>query len=1058
MDETKLDPWYAARDSLCRALEDNLLGDPHEGVLHEPPLNRIAAGILHPQGVEPVEQTSVDESGTESVPASESDVDSPVSLSRVRAPSSMGMTFAVDSGVTAEVALTFSADRYVEVTGSESHDDGSAVDVITRGGRGTHADSSWELVAVTSAEPWVIAMGSATSRYDVAPGLEARVIVRAESHSTLVRITVVLLNTQTHTPGEGQKDQKCWFRPTITASVATGCFVDRKPRQQMGVDDPDHATNALLFRTVENLAVGHGCAIDWSAQAPVTTLTTTFLPTHELALAEASGGDYVLDMVELGSGAGREALLRMHSDYCDWIEGRSLEVPGLDEEFRETGQEHVDRARRAAGRILAGIELIAVDPQYAGRAFALMNEAMNEQRVRQERIRSGDPELEVAAQRWRPFQMAFILMNLPGLSDGDHPEREIVDLLWFPTGGGKTEAYLGAMAYSIILRRLRDPRHGGVSVIMRYTLRLLTIQQFERAATLVCALELIREREISASPPIGLGLWVGLAATPNTVEEAAKVLKNLGQGDLVEQSNPRQLLRCPWCGAELGIEQYVVSKAKDKLTIQCSDLDCAFYSGLPVHLTDQDVYRERPSIVIGTVDKFAAMAWREQVSALVSTDGSNPSPDLIVQDELHLISGPLGTMVGLYESVVDLACSRSGRPKVIASTATIRRAQKQVRAVFDRRAEQFPPPGLDAQDTYFSTESRREEKGTRLYLGVLAPGVSQSTLTVRIYAALLDAAGRLRDEDPAKDAYWTLLGYFNSLRVLGGAYLQVVDDVPDRLKLLAKRNGSVGRELRGEPDELTSRKRSSEIPKAMRALETSYPDANSPDVVLATNMISVGLDVDRLGLMAVAGQPQSTAEYIQSTSRVGRRHPGLVVVAYNAARSRDKSHYESFTSYHRALYREVEATTATPFAPRARDRGAHGVLVSASRLLIGGLRSDAAAGAIDKHVDEVRDVIASLVARAMSVAPAEADHYEAQLSQLVDHWLEGAGTATKPVKKYPGWRTAVEMLLVPAGGGEGDGETMTFPVTRTPWPTLTSMRDVDATTKLELRRRPRRGR
>ena len=687
-----------------------------------------------------------------------------------------------------------------------------------------------------------------------------------------------------------------------------------------------------------------------------------------------------------------------------------------------------------------GLRLLERDDD-ASRAFRLMNAAMSEQRTRQERFRARDAGAtsDDTEQVWRPFQIAFILINLHGLTEPGSPDRELADLLWFPTGGGKTEAYLGLIAYTILLRRIHDPEDAGVSVIMRYTLRLLTLQQFERAAGLICALELARRTELPGTRPISLGLWVGQGAAPNNVKDAAKALRRMARGEVTEEGNPRQLLRCPWCGTDLGLEEYRVDRPPTKMTVRCGDASCEFADGLPVHLVDEDVYRERPSLVIGTVDKFAMMAWRGDVASLFSTDGRYPPPDLIVQDELHLISGPLGTMVGLYETAVDAACTGRARPKVVASTATIRRARLQVRAVFDREARQFPPPGLDADDSFFAEAASPLEKGTRQYVGVLAPGVSQATLLVRTYAALLQAGADLEVPDSVKDTYWTLLGYFNSLRILGGAFMQVIDDVPDRLKVVAERAGTEPRVL-SEPRELTSRKRSNEIPTELALLGTSLPDPQSPDVVLATNMISVGVDVDRLGLMAMMGQPQTTAEYIQSTSRVGRRRPGLVVVMYNGARSRDLSHYESFASYHRSLYRQVEATGATPFAARARDRGLHGVLVALARMLIPAARPDAAAGDVRAWESELRAVAQHLITRAEHVDEGEADAVAEQLDVLIGSWLDTVG---RRQFKYAGWRDAVDKLLVPAGSTTGD-EEWTFPVDNPPWPTLTSLRDVDS--------------
>ncbi|MFW0783605.1 helicase-related protein [Gordonia sp. CPCC 206044] len=787
-------------------------------------------------------------------------------------------------------------------------------------------------------------------------------------------------------------------------------------------------------------------------------VTTTFLPSHEVPLARPSGGDdldpfgtYDLAMRSLAVQCDTADLRAMADAYEKWIQARRAGADAMTAPYRDQAYTHLGLAEECARRIRAGIDAVESGDPQIGRAFRLMNEAMVNQRDAQDRARG----VPLSGQRWRPFQIAFILMNIPALASSDHGDRDVVDLLWFPTGGGKTEAYLGCIAFSILLRRLRRADDGGVSAVMRYTLRLLTRQQFERAAGLICALELVRRRELPAATPISLGLWVGNQATPNKVHDAGAILEKMAAGERPEGSTPVQLLRCPWCGSDMDHTNYDVVE-KGRLVMRCLSRDCEFDDELPLYVTDDDVYRVRPSLVIGTVDKFALMTWRSEVGRLLSVDGPDSRPDLIVQDELHLISGPLGTMVGLYESAFDLACTGAGRPKVLASTATIRRAEQQVRNVFDRCSVQFPPPGLDPADNYFAVEASPEQKGTRRYVGVMAPGISQATMLIWIYSAILQSVNELDVDDDVRDDYWTLLGYFNSLRVLGSTYLQVLDDIPHRIDVLAERHERDAREISKdkEPVELTSRVDQTKIPEAMGLLETSYPQADSPDLVLATNMISVGLDINRLGLMVVAGQPQSTSEYIQSTSRVGRRNPGLVVVALNAQRSRDASHYESFVPFHRALYREVEPTTATPFASRARDRGAHGTLVAAVRMIVAALREDGSAGRIDEFRSEVDAVIAGFVARAHRISPDEVDSFADQLDGLVRTWADCASSGLvdrygtlrhprdrKPAKGHP--------LLMSAGGSYPDPAS--YPVGEPPWPALSSMRDVDAETDLYVK-------
>ncbi|MGB3772154.1 MAG: helicase-related protein [Rhodococcus sp. (in: high G+C Gram-positive bacteria)] len=1030
-----LAPWYEARNSISDSLEDELMG-PADGRITEFPLNRIIVGILHPQ--KPDKSPNIDyhekleadkpleDARSSSVEGGETE--SAVARSHAHKPSAMGLTFSVDSAKTKSVRVDVLARRYEE-----------------------QSDGSWLPIHVVMDEPFEIdSTGPRQVNVTVAEKLQLRGVVRAPVNN-IVRITLSLVNTNVQSEGAGHDDTLCWYRPSIAVATEGGRFVDRRRPRDVASSDSDVRSSEFLYRNEPALAIGHGCAVSWEESATdVTKLCTTFLPTHDVRLARPSGGDeddlfgsYQLIMNDLAKTDDRTQLSSMVSAYERWIEEREAESESLPISSRVAAVEHIDMAKVCARRMRSGIA--ALDDPKVGLAFRLMNEAMVAQREAQDKARGEAP----SAQKWRPFQLAFILMNVPGIADPTHSDRDVVDLLWFPTGGGKTEAYLGCIALTVLLRRLRRANDGGVSAIMRYTLRLLTRQQFERAAGLICALELIRRRDLPKSQEITLGLWVGDKASPNKVEDAQTILNKYASGEQPEGSTPVQLLRCPWCSSQLTHKNYHVVN-KSELVIRCPNYSCEFSDGLPCFVTDDDVYRVRPSLVIGTVDKFALMTWRSRVGSLLSVDGPNSRPDLIVQDELHLISGPLGTMVGIYESALDLACTDLGRPKVLASTATIRRAQEQVRRVFDRKSVQFPPPGLHPSDNYFAVDATSEQKGTRRYVGVMAPGTSQATLLVRLYSVLLQSVQELVTDDAVRDDYWTMLGYFNSLRVLGSTYLQVLDDVPDRIGIVAARHQSEARGISQEPVELTSRVDQTKIPTAMGRLETSYPSPHSPDVVLATNMISVGLDIDRLGLMVVAGQPQSSSEYIQSTSRVGRRHPGLVVVALNAQRSRDSSHYESFIPFHRALYREVEATTATPFASRARDRGAHGTLVAAIRLLIPGLRADDAVTAIAKYPDEVRQVLDALVARAERIAPDEYEAYRDQLLTYIKTWEEAVGRDLideygKLAHPNAKRQSAAKPLLTSASGSS---QPASYPVQEPAWPTLSSMRDVDAETQL----------
>ncbi|KHO22978.1 helicase-related protein [Mycolicibacterium setense] len=1049
---------YDFRDGMIRELGRDLIGPSNDGddayeVIKELPLDRYVVGVLWPSNddVQEAPDPDSDDSGD-----SEGFEDTPVSQALMRYPSSMGITFTIDLSRTTEVKVDLHVAQYIPSDAdAEPEESGRSAKR-----RQKSRPAEW-LRVPTVIDPVALDVGRSRTEYlSVAPDLQLYVYVRQPKDGA-VTVSLALRNTKVANRKGELRDAFAWFQVGIAVSTDKPAIMDRT-QPQLSSTDPDLSSAALLYRNARVFAIGHGCAATWEPTTDpyVSAVESTFLPQVEVHRARpAQLSDIDIRMSTLADGADAvvlENLRAMVAAYREWIDGLDQSVVDGDTDvpprLRGVAAGHMEDARSAAMRIEAGIELLSGDPQVF-KAFRLANRAMQIQRARQDWVRKGhqgavDPGTD---QSWYPFQIAYILLNLRGLADRKHQDRDIADLLWFPTGGGKTEAYLGLIAFTIILRRLRNSAATGVAVIMRYTLRLLTIQQFERATTLMCALERLRlDRQDLGTKSFSIGLWVGSKATPNNLDDARRALNNLRAGQELAENNPVQLTQCPWCGEDLDYSNYVVEKLPERhLVIACRTPSCDFRDGLPVHVVDEDIYRERPELVLGTVDKFAMMAWNERVRDLFSRDGLGEAPDLIIQDELHLISGPLGSIVGLYEIAVDAACgvrlSDAGpattRPKVIASTATIRRADRQIKAVFDRDARQFPPPGIDPDVSFFAEPAPRDALGTRAYVGVMTAGASHATLLVRTYGALLQAAQDLKGDEDSRDPYWTLMGYFNSLRVLGSATLQVDADVRDRLKVVAGRNETTPRKI-SRVTELTSRVPSSEIPEALKGLETALPDDEVDDVVLATNMISVGLDIDRLGLMAVMGQPQSSAEYIQATSRVGRKHPGLVVTIFNSARSRDRSHYESFLPFHQALYRAVEATSATPFAARARDRGLQGILVALARLLVDELAPDTAAHLADANYDSLTELVKIIDRRVRSTAPEEADATLDQIDALIDVWSSEA--AAKPNMRYNNPRNVEAALLVEAGAALVEE----YSQEAAPWPTLRSMRDVDAESSL----------
>lgn len=855
-------------------------------------------------------------------------------------------------------------------------------------------------------------------------------------------ITVFLINDQ---PKPDQNQDEAWlFQPEIILRHPENEAVFRR-RPVLGDDDTDPERSALemIYRRRVEFAVGHGISVhaETPADQPdrAVEVRTTVLPEYEVPITETPGMDSgdrpamrrmvdegLLDMKELAKMDRSDLLAALRiltDDYETWIAEQRARIGTDVAGYDPVAGQAMDRCEETLKRLREGISTLGSNDK-ALRAFRFANQSMALQRVRSMyalRQRRGE-KVDLAGidirrnHSWRPFQLAFILLSIPALADPKHPDRSkpvdsIADLLWFPTGGGKTEAYLGVAAFTMAVRRLQGDLGGldasrGLSVIMRYTLRLLTVQQFQRATVLICAMETLRREDEKTwgKTPFTLGLWVGQRVTPNDTEASHEAIEAERTGKRPTMSSPAQLASCPWCGAEIGpgrdIEVRRFGKDIGRTLIYCGDKlgRCDFSRakskglGLPVLVVDDEIYRYPPSMLLATVDKFAMMAWRGQVRTLFGRatrecprhgllwpeaectgkhrkQGTLPAadaktivpirpPDLVIQDELHLISGPLGTMVGLYETAVDELATwnldgKSVRPKVIASTATVRKASEQMNNVFLRRVSVFPPHGLDVEDDFFSVQRPISDRAGRRYVGICSPGAARPAVLIRVYTALLTAAQSLFERfGPAADPWMTVVGYFNSLRELGGMRRLAEDDVQTRSYRVqmsrVARPGLAQRSVKNV-DELTSRVPSKDIPQKLDQLEVSFKgiidpvtglyetnwskgEAHAMDIVLASSMLGVGVDVMRLGLMVVNGQPKSTAEYIQATSRVGRFFPGLVCTVLTWSRPRDLSHYETFEHYHATFYKHVEAQSVTPFAPRALDRGLTGTMVSWLRL------------------------------------------------------------------------------------------------------------------------------
>lgn len=1016
------------------------------------------------------------------------------------------------------------------------------------------------------------------------PGVHLRVEMRASDGCRVVELTLVNAQDEPETNSDVAWlfQAKLTVTPVDREQAVFRPIADPLDDPRVIENDPEEAHLRLLYRNQRRYSAGRNVAVHATVadgERRATRLETEWIPAYDVPETiaplgkDAAGEDrlagVMLAMDRLAAATPHElkaGLAPLADGYRKWLDGEERKVGGLPEHLRPAAERALHEARRAADRIDAGITLLsdAFEPRHAEalQAFRFANSAMADQRrrtsVSRRRIDRGltlaEAEAEVEeegekAASWRPFQLAFVLLNLPSLTDPAHPERAAdrsatVDLLFFPTGGGKTEAYLGLTAYTFAIRRLQrvvgeggDARDGGagVAVLMRYTLRLLTAQQFQRAAALVCAAELIRRRDEDTwgVEPFRIGLWVGGKVSPNWFPDAAQQVADARRAGDDRRVNVLQTLTCPWCGTALVGYQDVTPREDDRrILLHCSNAEgvtaCPFSrpraaEGLPILTVDEEIYRLAPSLVIATVDKLAQLPWKGYSGMLFGrvktrcarhgyrhTDldartgcttmkhnakGSLPAartepvmqlrpPDLIIQDELHLISGALGTTVGLFEAAVDELCAWKvpgvdggfalAGPKIVASTATTRRAAEQVLGVFGRGLAIFPPQVVDIEDTFFSKQlAVTPEHPGRRYLGLCAHGVRLKSAQIRLAEILLIAGQTMLDRyGRAADPYATVVTYFNATRELAGMRRYLDDDVATRVRGHGAAKNLSNRLLRRTDlltiQELTSRISSGDISEALSRLEERFDpeldttmrkagiiddrrtvfsqrrpsrtksgdlaqelhplaarwDARAKgdrvpvDVVLATSMLQVGVDVSRFGLMVVTGQPKNTAEYIQASSRVGRdsTRPGLVVTLYNWARPRDLAHFEDFEHYHATFYRQVEALSVTPYTRRAIDRGAAATFVAAVRNVDHDYSRNVDAHDVPLQGSQVEALLRRMLLRALAVRGEQGrSYFEEHLRMILDRWVQGTTAGTRLGYEESAGQQPTRGLLTRAG-------------------------------------------
>jgi hypothetical protein len=1010
-------------------------------VLDDLPHRTYLMGTLYPQNASTAEVVETEDGDGPGGSVGEELADDPVKLANEWLPNSMGLTFYVSGTDTVECQV--SAARYEAFQSGHSR--------------------RWRRIPLTGDSSEIVTL--------VAPPDRSRARTtsgclggRAALHAFWRRmpggylVTVSLVNTQVQSDPTLIDPDLCLHQVSFSCEPRGGQVLEY-PSVDFLSTDAEEQELRLLHRHVATFAIGHGCAAQWQqsgGERSVRSVRTELLPTFTVPALVHGGeqGDAILRLTRLADDQMPVSELKAELEqfvlrYESWVASLEAVNDDIDPRLHDAKQRLLERLNRTVERLRQGVVVLVSSGELV-QAFRLANLAMLMQMRHSQRDLGGSrrprrtepiPAVDYTdlPYAWRPFQLAFILLTLPSVASENDPDRDVVDLIWFPTGGGKTEAYLAVAAFEIFLRRLRSAGRGaGTAVITRYTLRLLTAQQFQRAATMVCAAELLR-RPLAArmgDAPISIGLWVGDEAAPNRYQKALELFDEVVNDP--EPGNPFQLERCPWCGTEIvprrqeSIDFYGIVATNNSFRFFCPTDDCPFHDALPIAVVDEELYRHPPTVLIATVDKFARLAWEEGGGSFFGMGRFEP-PSLIIQDELHLLSGPLGTTVGIYEGAIEaLAAYQGAKPKILASTATIRRAGEQIAGLFGRPVELFPPAGLDSRDSYFAKVD--PTRPGRLYVGVMAQGHTAATTMISVAAALLQAPLELQLSGDVLDAYWTLIAYHNSLRELGRTVTQARDDIPKRLEAIARDHTTMRQLDDHTVVELTSNVGGKELPSILDRLSQHHDHPDAISFLASTNMLSVGVDVPRLGLMLVNGQPKTTSEYIQATSRVGRsKIPGLVVTTYSATRPRDRSHYESFVPFHAALYRRVEPTSVTPFSLPSRERALPAALVILVRHGVGLARNDEA-GMFDPGNPDVRRAVEMLRERVRHVDPEETQSTSKHLDRLVAEWAHLADQAQEGGRSlYYRATTKQHASLLQDFGGPRE----------TSWETLHSMRNVD---------------
>lgn len=1068
--------------------------EKHETLRRIAPVDRYPTGVLYPvyrgiEGIDPASDTQEDEEN-DLPDASESKVQlarSAKKRQRYVPPSSVGFSFFV-RGKKIEFQVICSAVRYERKGKTDAHgyvhDDeglftndwnriplcGSDCDVVMFSLPAGCSDDRNRKPFRKAAVPVLCNYG----------GIDVLWRPFADGWIT----TVTLFNKRNLTPEEQPRALHKKRNENSLFEVSLRCVFDAG---EVGVYPPvdkhllteEEREIELQYKDLHIYAIGHGAAADWTLEKSkdgktIKEIRAEFLPSVEVpqVTADTAGNETQVLQIDHLAAAGLEnphiynELNNFVTGYAKWIEKEKKCAISLAKDEQETAKRIIKRMETALKRMKQGVGILR-NNRHASQSFAIANKAMCNQMMQYDKTQNKNKARE--QYRWRPFQLAFLLSSIESVINEESEFRDTVDLIWFPTGGGKTEAYLGLIAFLIAWRRLTNPASGGgTTVLMRYTLRLLTAQQYLRATRMICALELIRRNTPAlGNEPITVGMWVGEATSPNTFKAAREIIDKATSGN---GNAPMELIidHCPWCGKPFKApDNYLATPARFQFCCTNPRCDYGRTSGgfIPCNVVDEALYADPPTLLIATIDKFARLAWEERTNSFFGKTGNRP-PELVIQDELHLISGALGSVAGLYEAALETVLIQRGiYPKYIASTATIHMAEQQVRRLYGKQVAVFPPPGLSCDDSYFARTIPLHERPGRLYVGYLAPMLGRQPIgktpssIVPLAATLLAAPEMIfaqeEDQDILLDAWWTQVVYHGSLKGVGNSHNAYSNDVREYMRLFASAAHEESKQNSEQATshdhrkisiaQLTSLARAEENARTFARLERSRGNPECLNTVLATNMISVGLDVARLALMIINGQPLTTAEYIQASSRIGRANvPGLVFVNYYRDQARSLSHYENFRPYHESFYRFVEPTSVTPYTYQTRMRALHAALVIAVRHTSGPLLSNGNAGKFNPDEDHLAKTIEELKNRCGLADHERASQTSMHLDKLVNEWKAQVALCENQKRKMN--------YHVPDNDNVADRLLYSYnDKIKGRWVTLQSMRNVEDTALMEIK-------